>query len=88
MLWPIEKLIGHRFDDFAPLARIADVECPVLVVHGDADKVIPVKDAFRLFEAVPDGQILIVPGGGHTSLEPFEPHMPQMIAFLEKYLAV
>ena len=46
MLWPIEKLIGHQFDDFAPLRRIGEVGCPVLIVHGDADKVIPVKDAF------------------------------------------
>jgi len=86
LLWPMEKLIGHRFDDFAPLARIAEVACPVLVVHGDADKIIPVKDAFRLFEAAPDGQILIVPGGEHSSLEPFEPHMPEMIAFLQRNL--
>ena len=86
MLWPMEKLIGHRFDDFAPLRRIADVECPVLIVHGDADRVIPVKDAFRLVEAAPNGQIIIVPEGGHASLEPFEPHMPEMIAFLDRYL--
>jgi fermentation-respiration switch protein FrsA (DUF1100 family) len=60
----------------------------VLIVHGDADRIIPVKDAFRLFEAAPDGQILIVPDGGHASLEPFEPHMPEMIAFLDRYLKV
>ncbi len=88
MLWPMEKLIGHRFDEFAPLRRIGEVECPVLIVHGDADRIIPVKDAFRLFEAAPDGQILIVPDGGHASLEPFEPHMPEMIAFLDRYLKV
>ena len=86
MLWPVEKIIGHRFDDFAPLQVITEVECPVLVVHGDADKVIPVKDAFRLYEQAPHGQILIVPGGGHAALEPFEPHMPEMIKFLDRYL--
>jgi fermentation-respiration switch protein FrsA (DUF1100 family) len=58
----------------------------VLIVHGDADKVIPVEDAFRLFEKVPDGQVLIVPGGEHAALDAFEPHLPEVVAFLDRYL--
>jgi pimeloyl-ACP methyl ester carboxylesterase len=86
LLWPIERIIGHRFDEIAPQHRIQQVECPVLIVHGDADQVIPVKDAFRLFEMAPDGQVLIVPGGEHASLEAFEPHMAEMMAFLDRHL--
>lgn len=86
LLWPIEQVIGHRFDEFASQNIIEDVTCPVLIVHGDADKVIPVKDAFRLFEKAPDGQVLIVPGGEHAALDTFEPHLPEVVAFLDRYL--
>ena len=85
LLWPIEQIVGHRFDDFAPQHRIEEVACPVLIVHGDADKVIPVKDAFRLFEKAPSGQVLIVPGGEHAALEAFEPFMADVVAFLDRY---
>ena len=86
LLWPVEKIIGHRFDEFAPQHRIQDVECPVLIVHGDADKVIPVKDAFRLFDKAPNGQVLIVPGGEHAALEAFEPYLDDMVAFLDRHV--
>lgn len=85
ILWPIEQIIGHRFDEIAPLHRIGDVECPVLIVHGDADRVIPVEDAFRLFENASDGQVLIVPGGEHASLEAFEPYLDDIVAFLDRH---
>ncbi len=85
MLWPIEQIIGHRFDEIAPINRIGDVECPILIVHGDADRVIPVEDAFRLFENASDGQVLIVPGGEHASLEAFEPYLDDMVEFLDRH---
>jgi pimeloyl-ACP methyl ester carboxylesterase len=87
MLWPIEQIIGHRFDDIAPLRRIEDVECPILIVHGDADRVIPVEDAFRLFEAATDARVLIVPGGEHAALESVEPHLADIVAFLHQHIS-
>lgn len=33
----VERVIGHRYDDFAPLRTIRDSQVPVLLVHGDAD---------------------------------------------------
>ena len=65
--------------------RIGDLECPILIVHGDADRVIPVEDAFRLLENASDGQVLIVPGGEHASLEAFEPHLDDMVEFLDRH---
>lgn len=88
LLWPIEKIIGHRFDEFAPQLRIAEVASPVLIVHGDADQVIPVGDAFRLYDEAPDGQILIVPGGEHAALEAFEPYMTDVVAFLDRHCSL
>ena len=85
ILWPIEQIIGHRFDDIAPLNRIGNVACPILIVHGDADRVIPVGDAFRLFEKASDGQVLIVSDGEHASLEAFEPYLDDIVGFLDRH---
>ncbi len=37
----VQEIIGHRFDDIAPVATIARVRCPVMLVHGAADDVVP-----------------------------------------------
>lgn len=86
LLWPVEQAFGHRFDDFAPLHVIEQVQCPVLIMHGDGDEVIPVEDAFRLFENAPDGQVVIVRDGDHSTVERFEPYMTDVVAFLDRHL--
>ena len=44
---------------------IADVSIPVLVVHGDADDVVPVEHAAQIATRAPDVELHIVKGGGH-----------------------
>lgn len=36
----IESVIGHRFDDIAPMNTIARVKTPVLLVHDREDDVV------------------------------------------------
>lgn len=57
-------------DRFPNLERIPQVKCPLLIVHGEADKEIPVKHGRHLFEAatVADKQFLGVPAAGHNDL--------------------
>lgn len=51
-----------RYD---PAEVFADLELPVLVVHGAADEQVPVQHAHRLHEARPDARLLLVPGMDH-----------------------
>lgn len=44
------------------LARITN---PTLVVWGDQDRMLPCEQASLWVDALPDGQLLIVPGAGH-----------------------
>ncbi|SEH40393.1 alpha/beta hydrolase [Magnetospirillum fulvum] len=37
----VERVIGHRFDDIAPLATIGRIRCPVLIGHGAEDELVP-----------------------------------------------
>jgi fermentation-respiration switch protein FrsA (DUF1100 family) len=55
------------FDKFRNLAKIPRVGCPVLVMHGLADEIVPVAHGQRLFAAAPEPKrALWVPGAGHN----------------------
>lgn len=63
--WPV--LWGDMFPNER---RLRDVHCPVLVLHGTADPVIPVWHGEALFAAAHEPKRkLIVPGGGHGGLD-------------------
>lgn len=65
----VQRVIGHRFDDIAPLNTLPRLACPVLIAHGEDDETVPVSDAHRLLarrshEAV---RLMCVPGGHDLS---------------------
>ena len=79
----VQRTIGHRFDDIAPVTTIARVRCPVLLVHGADDDVVPVDDAHRIFAARQhDAVELLVLGGRHDSFADLEQHMERLVGFL------
>jgi fermentation-respiration switch protein FrsA (DUF1100 family) len=63
---PAKWLIRDRYDS---MARIGRVRAPIMIFHGDADEVIPIRFARRLHEAAPEPkEAHFLPGGGHTDL--------------------
>ena len=44
----LERVIGASFADIAPVNTVAKATCPVLLVHGRQDTVVPVTDAHRI----------------------------------------
>lgn len=82
----IERAIGHRFDDFAPLHTIARIDAPVLVLHGLDDHTVPADDAKRLAESGPLATLRLVPGADHRSLDGFLPVLPEVVAHLRDAL--
>ena len=62
---PVRQLARHRFDSGK---RIAAVTEPVLMVHCDADALIPLAEARRLrARAGANAELLVLPGCGHTA---------------------
>ena len=49
-------------------AELRDIRCPVLVVNGVHDIMIPVTNSFRLVENLPNAILLVYPDSGHGSL--------------------
>lgn len=87
VLEAVQRLIGYRFDELAPRARVGAVDVPLLLVHGDADEVVPVSDLYEIAQAHGDAEVVIVPGGGHSDLEPFEPYVADIVDFFRRNLA-
>ncbi len=54
--------------------RLAQMKCPVLIVHGDKDIGVPVENAHILKSRIPHADLFIVPGAGHH-LEAADPDL-------------
>lgn len=79
----VERTIGHRFDDIAPLHTISCVRCPVLLVHGEDDRVVPIAEARQIYAARGNTQVeLLALPGNHNSFADFSRNFDRLIAFL------
>jgi len=56
-------------DAYPSLARIPGLRCPVLILHGDRDEIVPVAHARSLLAAAPEPkQLRVFAGAGHNDL--------------------
>lgn len=58
----IEHVIGHRFEAIAPVNRIGLIQCPVLLLHGDQDAMVPLDCARQLASAARHATLWNWPG--------------------------
>jgi pimeloyl-ACP methyl ester carboxylesterase len=61
---------------------LATTRCPVLVSLGDRDEMVPLLEALRLSRILPNGQLIVLPGVGHSfqTIRPI-PLLPMMQSF-------
>ncbi len=72
----------RRRPDFRP-EDLAGLDLPVLVMGGDRDPVVPLEQSLRLYQALPRGQLAILPGAGHgIQREQPAPFNEILLAFL------
>ena len=63
---------------FESVSRIAQVDAPILMLHGAADTTVPISVGRRLRDAAPAGTTWIeVPGGTHSRLHSDAPALYQ-----------
>lgn len=80
------ELTTLRFD---AAAKIGQVDAPILMLHGTADRTVPVELGRRLRDAAPAGTTWIeFPGGSHSRLhshfaEPYRQAMRELIARID-----
>lgn len=62
--------------EFDSLSRIGRIDAPLLMLHGTADKTVPVELGRRLRDAAPPGvQWVEIPGGTHSRLQSDAPEI-------------
>lgn len=81
--YPTAWLPGPNLDN---LAMVADRHAPLLLVHGDADQIVPCSFANTLYErAAEPKQLLLIKNAGHRVL--VDPYLSQFAKEFKKFLA-
>lgn len=63
---------GDELNPWHSADRLAGIRAPALVVHGTDDRLIPVAHGYRLFEGLPNAELRVIKGAGHS----FSAHDP------------
>jgi len=83
-------LAGFTFDQASPLQVMGRIETPVLLMHGEEDKLVPADMSLELYEAKSSGirEIHLVPGADHAQALSHDPQRYEEIAgkFIENAL--
>lgn len=84
----VQRVIGYRFDDIAPIHTIARVRCPVLLVHGRDDAMVPLAEARAIRAAAGHADVeLLELAGNHEEFGDVDGHVPKLLEFLEQAFA-
>lgn len=87
ILFYVQQVIGYRFDQIAPCHTIRNINCPVLLVHGTADEMVPVTDAQRIFAHRRDERVrLLLIAGSHDEYGELDAALETVIEFLNDAL--
>ena len=62
--WAIRSVVPHRQDQ---RARMAQIQCPVLVLAGAEDRTFPVAETRAMAEAIPGSRFSVLAGVGHLA---------------------
>lgn len=56
----LQACLGHNTDE-----ELSQIKCPTLVIHGDADVLVPYPNGQNLANKISNAEFLTVPGAGH-----------------------
>ena len=82
-VFPLWLIINQRFNS---LAKVPDLQVPVLFLHGTGDTIVDYKMSRQLYYAAPQPKTLFyVPGGKHLSL--YKPGKNSYLGAIEKFVS-
>ncbi len=71
------QALDERNPGYTP-EMLARITAPALVVGGDRDPIVPLEQSLKLYRALPNAQLAILPGVGHGA--PRRPHLFNTLA--------
>ncbi len=92
LVYPLIRLGGMVFGRFdlesaSPIESVAGSKCPILLLHGDADRFVPYEMSCRIHAAAPDTvEFHTISGSGHAMNSIWDPERYQavLLDFLKK----
>jgi len=76
---------GQFLDSRVYFGAISQVQCPVLLVHGGADDIIPLRAAASLPRLLKSSEMVVIEGAGHFSMQDSPQRFVQEVnRFLDK----
>jgi uncharacterized protein len=89
ILFYVQRVIGHRFDDIAPAHTISAVNCPVLLAHGTEDETVPASEAQEIHANRGNKQVhLLLMPGSHDEYAEMQRHIGTVIGFLNETMGM
>ena len=83
----LERVIGASFNDIAPVNTVARASCPVLLVHGRQDTVVPLADAHRLWRQGSQPNVTLIEcDGTHTGFADADGVTRTILEFFDRAL--
>jgi pimeloyl-ACP methyl ester carboxylesterase len=64
----LEQNFDFSIPEYSVTDALRTIQSRVLIVHDEQDEEVPVADAIRLKEALPDAEILLTQGAGHDKI--------------------
>jgi uncharacterized protein len=88
LTWPFSPLVAWSMPARYELGEVIDrlAPLPVLIVHGEADTIIPVKHARRLYRMAGQPRQLLLHPGGHIATFGAPENREKLLAFIEEAL--
>jgi fermentation-respiration switch protein FrsA (DUF1100 family) len=79
---PLKQMLNYRFPTFE---FMSEVSCPVTIIHGTKDGIVPYESGQLLFEMVDHSRknFITIKGGGHKNLIEFTKYRKQIGKILE-----
>ena len=79
---PAEYLLKYQFRSDLYIPK---VQCPILILHGTRDSLVPYRSALKLYHLVshrPDVEMITITGGKHNNLNKFPLYREKVVQFL------
>ena len=84
-LFSIEHKLAYKLPSYQYLQ---DVDCPILIVHGTADEIVPYGSGKKLYESLVNKNVTFytIPNGKHNNLgDDYKDYWEALMIFLSKY---
>ena len=83
LIGPMQYFIRDRFNNYE---RISGVTCPLLIIHGQKDSLIPYEDSIKLSERTSGPYELILPENmNHNDVQIYDDFLEPISSFLKRH---